>query len=189
MRPLLLPLLLTLVLGIGCNGETKEAYYGFFGPEAVVLVTEGKHLVVMNLPSALVEGYAGISGLDRREAVVDLVGVPAKAYFGTDESSLAEVRSLVWTLASEGGQIPRSDMTDDQGLNFLQKSAGRLRKTPFVSTLEKLTALPDGLSLLEGMKVCHAYDVGQFVTIDTNTDWKWLKEYLGRWLAGALLLE
>ena len=67
--------------------------------------------------------------------------------------------------------------------------SGDLRKTPFVSTLEMLTGLHDALALLQKMKACHTYDVGQFVTIDNNTDWKFLKGYLGQWLSSALLLE
>ena len=190
MKKTLVPLvLLSLVLTTGCTSQNREAYYGFFGPESVVLVVENKHLVVMHIPSSLVEGYAKAQGLEGKEALPDLLGIPAKAYFGGDESSLAEVRSLVTTLASEALGIGRLEVTDEKALSVLQTRAGDLRKTPFVSTLEMLTGLPDALALLQKMKACHTYDVGQFVTIDKDTDWKVLKDYLGQWLSSALLLE
>ncbi|MDY0289300.1 MAG: hypothetical protein RBR15_10790 [Sphaerochaeta sp.] len=186
---LLVLVLLSLVLSTGCSSQRREAYYGFFGSESVVLIVENRHLVVMHLPPSLVGGYAKEYDLTEREALPDLLGIPAKAYFGGDEASLLEVRSLVTTLACEALGIPRTEVTDELLLSVLVTRAGDLRKTPFVSTLEMLTGLPDGLAMLQKMKSCHAYDVGQFVSIDTDTDWKLLKEYLGRWLTGALLLE
>jgi hypothetical protein len=190
MRKALLALaLLTLTLITGCSSQKREAYYGSFGSESVVLVVEDRHLVVMHMDSSLVEGYAKAQKLEVKAALPDLLGISAKAYFGTDEASLREVRSLVTTIASETLGIPRSDMTDELSLSVLQRRAGDLRKTPFVSTLEMLTGLPDALALLQEMKVCHTYDVAQFVTIDKDTDWKFLKDYLSRWLSFALLLE
>ncbi len=181
--------LFALVLTVGCSNQKREAYYGLFGSEGVVLVVQDKHLVVMHLPPELVRGYALALGIEEKEALPDLLGLPAKAYFGGDEASLAEVRSLVTTLAGEALGIPRAEVTDELALSVLQSRAGDLRKTPFVSTLEMLTGLPDGLALLQKMKTCHTYDVGRFVMIDTDTDWKFLKDYLGQWLRTALLLE
>ncbi|HKL60589.1 MAG TPA: hypothetical protein VJ863_11885 [Sphaerochaeta sp.] len=181
--------LVSLLVTTGCSSQKREAYYGFFGLESMVLVVENKHLVVMSLPSDLVNGYAISQGLEVRQALPDLLGIPAKAYFGGDEASLREARSLVTTLAGETLGIPRSEVTDELSLSVLQTSAGDLRKTPFVSTLELLTGLPDALALLQKMKACHTYDVRQFVTIDNNTDWKVLKDYLSQWLSFALLLE
>ena len=181
--------LLTFILTVGCSSQKREAYYGFFGSESVALIVEDKHLVVMHIPSLLVEEYAQTQGLENKEALGDLLGIPAKAYFGGDEASLLEVRSLVTTLASESLGMLRSDVTDELALSVLQTRAGDLRKTPFVSTLEMLTGLPDALALLQKMKACHTYDVGQFVMIDKDTDWKFLKDYLGQWLSFALLLE
>lgn len=185
----LIGVLLALVLTTGCALQKREASYGLFGSEGVVLIVENRHLVVMRLPSELVRGYAQEQGFGVKEALPDLLGIPAKRYFGTDETSLGEVRSLVTTLASEALGIGRMDVTDELALSVLQTRAGDLRKTPFVSTLEMLTGLPDGLALLQKMKTCHTYDVGQFVTIDKDTDWKFLKDYLGQWLSSALLLE
>lgn len=146
-------------------------------------------MVVMLIGPSLVEGYAKAEGLEPKVALQGLVGIPAKASFGTDEASLAEMYSLVTTLTSQSLGIERSEVTASQALGVLQSRAGDLRKTPFVSTLEMLSGLPDGLALLQKMEVCHTYDVGQFILIDTDTDWKLLKDYLGRWLKGALLLE
>ncbi len=182
-------LVLLLVLCSGCTSDKREAYYGFFGSESVVLVVQGTHMVVLSMGGPLVQGYALSEGLEPRDALPRLLGIPAKAYFGSDERSLAEVRSLLTTLASESLGIARSEVTDELSLSVLVSRAGDLRKTPFVSTLQLLTGLPDGLALLQKMKSCHTYDVGQFVSIDIDTDWKLLKEYLGRWLTGALLLE
>ena len=182
-------ILLSLLLTTGCTSQKREAYYGFFGSESVVLIVENRHLVVMNFPTSLVEGYAKAQELEVREALPDLLGIPVKVYFGTDEASLIEVRSLVTTLSSEALGIGRVDVTDELSLTVLQTRAGDLRKTPFVSTLEMLTGLPDALALLQKMKACHTYDVGQFVTIDKDTDWKFLKDYLSQWLSSALLLE
>jgi len=181
--------LLFLLLTIGCTSQKREAYYGFFGSESIVLIVENRHLVVMHLTSSLVEGYAEKYDLEVREALPDLLGIPSKVYFGTDEESLVEVRSLVTTLVSESLGIGRGEVTDELALSVLQTRAGDLRKTPFVSTLEMLTGLPDALALLQKMKACHTYDVGQFVTIDKDTDWKFLKDYLSQWLSSALLLE
>lgn len=182
-------ILLFLMLMLGCSSQKREAYYGLFGTESVALIVQGKHLVVMYLPYALVDGYAKAQGLEPRDALPELLGTPAKGYFGTDGPSLDEVRSLVTTLASEALGIARSEVTAERALAVLRQRAGDLRKTPFVSTLEMLTGLPDALALVQKMKTCHAYDVGQFVTIDTDTDWKFLKDYLGQWLSFALLLE
>ena len=179
----------SLVLTAGCSSQKREAYYGFFDLKSVVLVVEDRHLVVMHLPTSVVRGYAEAHDLEVREALPDLLGIEAKAYFGTDEPSLVEVRSLVKTLTSEALGIERSEVTDELSLSVLQTRAGDLRKTPFVSTLEMLTGLPDALALLKNMKACHTYDVGQFVTIDKDTDWKVLKDYLSQWLSSALLLE
>lgn len=182
-------LVLVFLLTAGCASQKREAYYGFFGSESIALVIEGKHLVVISMNASLLEGYAKAKNLKSKEVPADLLGIPAKAYFGTDEASLAEVRSLITTVASESLGIARSEVTGELALAVLQSKAGDLRKTPFVSTLQMLTGLPDGLTLLQKMKACHTYDVGQFVTIDSDTDWKLLKGYLGRWLDGALLLE
>ena len=92
---------------------------------------------------------------------------------------MAEVRSLITTVASESLGIARSEVTGELALAVLQSKAGDLRKTPFVSTLQMLTGFPNGLALLQKMKACHTYDVGQFVLIDN----------LGQWLRFALLLE
>jgi len=178
-----------LILTLGCSSQKREAYYGFFGSESVALIVENRHLVVMHLPSSLVRGYAKEYDLEVRQALPDLLGIPAKEYFGTDEASLAEIRSLVTTLAIEALGIERVEVTDELALSVLQTRAGDLRKTPFVSTLEMLTGLPDALALLQKMKACHTYDVGQFVVIDKDTDWKFLKGYLSQWLSSALLLE
>jgi len=188
-KALLASVLLTLILTTACSSQKREAYYGFFGSESVVLVVEGRHLVVMHMDSSLVEGYAKAQELGVRQALPDLLGISAKAYFGTDEASLSEVRSLVTTLASEALGIPRAEVTDELSLSVLQTRAGDLRKTPFVSTLKMLTGLPDALALLQKMKTCHTYDVGQFVMIDKDTDWKFLKDYLSQWLGFALLHE
>lgn len=185
----LIVILLSLLLTSGCTLHKREAYYGLFGSEGVVLVVQGRRLVVMHIPSSVVEGYAEAQDLEVGDALPDLLGIPAKRYFGTDEASLGEVRSLVTTLASEALGIGRKDVTDEISLSVLETRAGDLRKTPFVSTLEMLTGLPDALALLQKMKTCHTYDVGQFVTIDKDTDWKFLKDYLGQWLSSALLLE
>ncbi len=188
-KSLLALVVLTFMLAVGCSSQKREAYYGFFGSESMALVVENRHLVVMHMDSSLIEEYAKAQELEVRVAFPDLLGIPAKAYFGTDEASLAEVRSLVTTLASEALGIPRTAVTDEVSLAVLQTRAGDLRKTPFVSTLEMLTGLPDFLALLQKMKACHTYDVGQFVMIDKDTDWKFLKEYLSQWLSFALLLE
>jgi hypothetical protein len=177
--PQILLLLSFLFFLLGCSSQKTEAYYGFFGSSSVVLVIQGDHLVVMHIGPSLVEGYAEAEGLDRKAALEELVGIPAKGYFGTDESSLAEVRSLITTIAAESLGIARSEVTDELALSALHSKAGDLRKTPFVSTLKMLTGFPDGLALLQKMKACHTYDVGQFVGIDTETDWKLLKDYLG----------
>ena len=187
--PLVLLSLFLLLFFTGCTSQKTEAYYGFFGSESVVLVVKGDHLVVMHISPSLMEGYAEVAGLEPKAALEDLLGIPAKGYFGTDEASLAEVRDLITTLAAESLGIARSDVTDELALSSLQSKAGDLRKTPFVSTLKMLTGFPNGLALLQKMKACHTYDVGQFVLIDIDTDWKLLKDYLGRWLTGALLLE
>lgn len=187
--PLVLLFLFFLLSFLGCASQKTEAYYGFFGSKSVVLVVKGDHLVVMHIGPSLVEGYAEAEGLDRKAALEKLVGIPAKGHFGTDEPSLAEVRSLVTTIAAESLGIARSEVTDELALSVLHGKAGDLRKTPFVSTLKMLTGFPNGLALLHKMKACHTYDVGQFVTIDSDTDWKLLKGYLGQWLDGALLLE
>jgi len=181
--------LLFLFLTTGCSSQKREAYYGSFGSESVALVVEDKHLVVVYMHADLVGGYAQAQGLEPKEALPDLLRIPAKAYFGGDEASLAEVQSLVTTLASETLGIMRSEVTAELALSILQTRAGDLRKTPFVSTLETLTGLPDGLALVQRMIACHIFDVGQFVTIDKDTDWKVLKDYLGQWLNFALLLE
>lgn len=181
--------LFILILSAGCSSQKREAYYGFFGSESIAVIVENKHLVVMHMPSSLVDGYAQEQGLEVREALPDLLGIPAKLYFGGDEASLSEARSLITTLASETLGIGRSEVTDEMALDVLQKRAGDLRKTPFVSTLETLTGLPDALALVQKMKACHTFDVGQFVTIDKDTDWKFMKDYLSQWLSHALLLE
>ena len=189
-RCLLITLVLfSLIAFSGCSLQNREAYYGFFASESIAVVVENRHLVVMRLPSELVRAYASSQGLEVQQALPELLDIPAKAYFGGDEASLGEVRSLVTTLAAEALGISRSEVTDELALSVLQTRAGDLRKTPFVSTLEMLTGLPDALALLQKMKACHTYDVGQFVTIDKDTDWKFLKDYLSQWLSSALLLE
>ena len=187
MKKLVFCLLLVLPLLIGCKADGIEAWYGFFDTETMVLIHSGDSLLVLELPDSLVQGYMMHVQMDRMQALSEMLQLPSGSSFGTNETNLATLRELTTTLVCETLGVDRTTVTAEQRLQVLKKHASVLRKTGFVDTLEKLTGFSGGLELLEDVKYCHAYDVGQFITMETSNDWEALTAYLRQWLAGALL--
>jgi hypothetical protein len=174
---------------VGCNRESLRADYGLFGSEAVILLQERENLIVLTLPSSLVEGYALHTKMEKQQAIQDLVGIPPTATFGTSSGNLALLRELSGTLASEKLGVPSSKVTDQLRLDAMVASAQDLRKTALSDTLQRLSGLDAVLDRFLDVKSCHFYDVGRFITIDTTTDWEALRLYIRQWLEEAMLLD
>lgn len=188
MKRIILYLLLVVPLLVGCKDDAFEAWYGDFETETVALVIQDDLLLVLSIPDSLVQGYMMYTQKEYEQAVEELLGVSSAGVFGSNAKNLQTLRDLTFTLASETLGIDRTMVTDEQRLQTLKMHANVLRKTGFTDTLESLTGLSGGLELLEAVKYCHAYDIGQFVAIETSNDWEALKDYLSQWLKGALLL-
>ncbi|WP_320127931.1 hypothetical protein [uncultured Sphaerochaeta sp.] len=163
--------------------------YGMFGSEAIVLLEKGSSLIVLSIPPDLVDGYAQYVGLDRQSAVQTLVGFPSDGMFGTNRENLARLRELTEILAVETLGVSKGMVTDQIRLDALVGSARVLRKTALPDTLQRLSGLDSILDRILDVKYCHAYDLGQFITIDAKTDWEALGLYIRQWLAEALLLD
>lgn len=190
MKKALIALLIGCLLTFSsCSSSKRTASFGFFGDQIIALITENSHAVILHLDVAMVEGYAQEYVIDVKDALPRLFHVSSSTFFGGSEEGLAEIQALLLTLASESLGKERNMVTAEDTLSVLQKRAGDLRKTSFDSTLAKTTGLSDALALLQKMKSCHTYDMRQFVTIDKETDWKFMQEYLSQWLRFALLLD
>jgi hypothetical protein len=178
---------LALLLLAGCKADRPSARYGLFGSEAVVSVRESDRLILLTFPSAWVEGYAMYTGSDRMEALQAFVQLPAEGTFGTDGESLASLRMITGTLAARMLGIPYEQVTDSHRIAVLADYADDLRKTALPDTLQRLSGLDVDFGRYLDVGQCRAYDVGTFVTIDTDTDWEALRLKFGQWLQTALL--
>lgn len=160
-----------------CSRPASRADYLYFGNEAVVLVTRGDLLVVVDVPASVTVGYANAKGLEVSQALPGLFGLPVGTVVNGAEGNLGEIRDLLDAIGQE------TDMAD--GVMALRTQVGALRRTSFGSTLDQLAGWTGLWDMMVDKSVWRHYDVARFLDSET-LDWTGMEAYFRVWLSGAL---
>lgn len=176
MKKLVLPILCLAVLA-GCREAPAKADYLFSDDDAMVFVTEGKTLLIVDVPSSVVKGYAAFKGVAEQEALPSLFALPIGSRVVVPGGNLQQLRTLVGTIGNEMGAA--------DGYAAMKKLAVSLGKSGFPATWERLTGM-DGLwKRMVDKNVWRHYDLARFLEGGT-LDWTKSEPYFRVWLDGAL---
>lgn len=177
MRRFPLLVLLASLVFFSCSRPASRADYLYFGNEAVVLVTRGDLLVVVDVPASVTVGYAKAKGLEVSQALPGLFGLPVGTVAGGSAENLHEIRDLLDAIGQE------TDMAD--GVLALRTQVGALRHTSFGATLDRLAGWAGLWDMMVDKSVWRHYDVARFLDSET-LDWTGMEAYFRVWLSGAL---